>query len=613
MPVSQITQTLSQYPLPAPAIGDSQEVYSARAFSKAIHDIQVVDDVNMLVQQINTVSTEINESVLSVTNDAADANNAKLAAEAARDEAVGAISALPDGVVNDSIVSTTDVWSSSKVSGELEQKAESIHAHDMSDISGLEMALEGKQASLVSGETIKKINNLDLLGGGNLTLGAEVGQISYFKEGQQPAGWLKCDGSVYLQSAYPTLYSKLGLLRNSNLSLLLSGQYAVGVLSNGNIAALDTTLTLKVSSNLGITWSNQALPALPSGWSRATDYSAVIKGDYLGIAIRDASSNYKLAVYQFSTNTWKVPTSGTSAYSQFSIIGGDIEITDNGILGIRCYLYDGNSGSQYYQYWFFNSNTTTMHTLDSSSLQRQGSKLLHAGSDRLYYVMVYSNETSADSIYQYTTALYVNVTNPAITAGYSQGAGGGLASTKYWLDGTGLHRVYQNSAGQASQLHYTLRPLTSAGIFGSDATVVAALSSYCTSLNIVRNVVFAQENSMSALRYLYIDFLSNSKQGAISNAIPTAIPMLNSDPLVYDAFGGYIKEVNSAFSLFSTPEIMVSATPSKGIKVSGVLFLIASNSLYSQGVSYNTSTSFSLPKIITLQNNMNAYIYSGVV
>lgn len=609
MPVSQITQTLSQYPLPAPAIGDSQEVYSARAFSKAIHDIQVVDDVNMLVQQINTVSTEINESVLSVTNDAADANNAKMAAEAARDEAVGAISALPDGVVNDSIVSTTDVWSSSKVSGELEQKAESIHAHDMSDISGLEMALEGKQASLVSGETIKKINNLDLLGGGNLTLGAEVGQISYFKEGQQPAGWLKCDGSVYLQSAYPALYSKLGLLRNSNLSLLLSGQYAVGVLSNGNIAALDTTLTLKVSSNLGITWSNQALPALPSGWSRATDYSAVIKGDYLGIAIRDASSNHKLAVYQFSTNTWKVPTA--QVYLDHSFSAMELEMTDNGILGARVVYYV--SSGYTYSFWFFNSNTTTMDRFDHLPLSRQPSKLLHAGSDRLYYVIVNTNETTADQIYQYTTALYVNVTNSNIPAGYSQGAGGGLSITKYWLDGTGLHRVYQNSAGQASQLCYTLRPLTSAGIFGSDATVVAALSSYCTSLNIVRNVVFAQENSMSTLRYLYIDFLSNSKQGAISNAIPTAIPMLNSDPLVYDNFGGYIKEVNSAFSLFSIPAITVPVAPSKGIKVSGVLFLIAGNSLYSQGVSYNTSTSFALPKIITLQNNMNAYIYSGVV
>lgn len=81
--------------------------------------------------QMNTVIDEIDAAVLSIenfaqtaTDSAAAAILAKNEAEAARDEAVNAVSQLPDGIINDATISELDTWSSHKINTELFSKAD---------------------------------------------------------------------------------------------------------------------------------------------------------------------------------------------------------------------------------------------------------------------------------------------------------------------------------------------------------------------------------------------------------------------------------------------------------------------------------------------------------
>ena len=115
-------------------------VTKQEAFQDALKDV-FVTEVNTFKDQINTTQTEIN---LSETNasDSADAsalsatasNNAKLAAEQARDEAVAAVSALPDGTISDSITTLVDTWSSQKISDELDLKADQATTYTKTEV-----------------------------------------------------------------------------------------------------------------------------------------------------------------------------------------------------------------------------------------------------------------------------------------------------------------------------------------------------------------------------------------------------------------------------------------------------------------------------------------------
>ena len=127
---------------------------------------------------------------------AADANTAKLAAQAAQAAAEGAISALPDGTVNDSTVTLTDTWSSSKINAEL-------------------TTLDGqKQDELVSGTNIKTFCGQSLLGSGDIVPPEswQVSDVIQTSRALSAPDWLPCDGGVYLQASYAALYAELGLI-----------------------------------------------------------------------------------------------------------------------------------------------------------------------------------------------------------------------------------------------------------------------------------------------------------------------------------------------------------------------------------------------------------------
>lgn len=48
--------------------------------------------------------------------------------------------------------------------------ADASHTHTIANVTGLQTALDGKQATLVSGSSIKTVNNISLLGAGNITI-----------------------------------------------------------------------------------------------------------------------------------------------------------------------------------------------------------------------------------------------------------------------------------------------------------------------------------------------------------------------------------------------------------------------------------------------------------
>lgn len=76
------------------------------------------------------------------------------------------------------------------------------------------------QPKLVSGTSIRTINNVSLLGAGNINIEGSggggssniIGEIKQFAGATIPTGWLECDGSEVSVNDYPVLYSVIGNL-----------------------------------------------------------------------------------------------------------------------------------------------------------------------------------------------------------------------------------------------------------------------------------------------------------------------------------------------------------------------------------------------------------------
>lgn len=122
--MAKITQTIGTVAiLPEPPNPNSPSTFDALAYPYTVTQNQFGLDVNNRAGELNTLSGQINDvrDEMIVLKD--DTETAKVAAELARDEAVGAAAALPVGIINDSIISTTDTWSSSKIDSMLSNGA----------------------------------------------------------------------------------------------------------------------------------------------------------------------------------------------------------------------------------------------------------------------------------------------------------------------------------------------------------------------------------------------------------------------------------------------------------------------------------------------------------
>jgi len=104
-----ITQIITTIPEAGHRGVDARDAFVTKqeAFQDALTD--------NFVTEINTFKTQANDLETNVNAKEASAVIARDEAVIARDEAVGAVATLPDGIINDGIVSTTDTWSSEKI------------------------------------------------------------------------------------------------------------------------------------------------------------------------------------------------------------------------------------------------------------------------------------------------------------------------------------------------------------------------------------------------------------------------------------------------------------------------------------------------------------------
>ena len=71
----------------------------------------------------------------------------------------------------------SDTYTKSEVDTSLSGKADLIHVHTISNVTGLQATLYGKQANLVSGTNIKTINGEAILGAGDIIITGGGGTI----------------------------------------------------------------------------------------------------------------------------------------------------------------------------------------------------------------------------------------------------------------------------------------------------------------------------------------------------------------------------------------------------------------------------------------------------
>lgn len=114
--MAEITQIISTVTtLPSPPNPNVPSTFDDLAYPYTVAQNAFGLDVNDMATELNTFATQTNAVRDEVNTARDDAVTAKEAAELARDEAVGAVATLPDGIINDGTVSTTDTWSSNKI------------------------------------------------------------------------------------------------------------------------------------------------------------------------------------------------------------------------------------------------------------------------------------------------------------------------------------------------------------------------------------------------------------------------------------------------------------------------------------------------------------------
>lgn len=138
------------------------------------------------------------------------------------------------------------------------------------------------QATLVSGTNLKSINGVSLLGSGDLTIssgGTTIDPgVAVLAFGTPTGGWLKMDGSTYLQSSYSALYAKIGLIADNYSTpaatwtqrSLPTGYDWSSIATNGSIfVVVAPGVNTVATSTDGINWTTRTAP---SGFWKSVAY-----------------------------------------------------------------------------------------------------------------------------------------------------------------------------------------------------------------------------------------------------------------------------------------------------------------------------------------------------
>lgn len=109
-----------------PQTADGKTLFNQKSDALAPQLINIQNAMNAYASEANALRNEVNGFQVTASAAAVAAANAQTAAEVFRDEAeefrdqTAAIAAsIPDGTINDTITTTTDTWSSSKISSEI--------------------------------------------------------------------------------------------------------------------------------------------------------------------------------------------------------------------------------------------------------------------------------------------------------------------------------------------------------------------------------------------------------------------------------------------------------------------------------------------------------------
>lgn len=331
--MAKITQTISTVvALPEPPNPNVPSTFDTLAYPYTVAQRTFGVDVNDMSTELNTFATQANAvrdevNTLKLSAETAE-NNAETAEAKAEqwaegvgevetgkysakhwaDHAEAVAATIPEGTINDATTTLEDTWSSSKITSELGEK----------------------QDTLVSGTNIKTVNGASILGSGDVAIGANVGDIIYANTAPLSGTWLKCDGSIYLQADYTTLFAKIrhdyvnampynqgAETLNSSPSAAGAGAYAVNNYGYGN--NYDQLVTFEGASEVvGVNGTLKYRTSFSSDFTQTGYYvssgsiSGVIKheGAYPFVVVTDTGAIYKTN----STN------SNPSSSSSFSLI-----------------------------------------------------------------------------------------------------------------------------------------------------------------------------------------------------------------------------------------------------------------------------------------------------
>lgn len=338
-----------------------------------------VRDFNVIVDEFNTLSNEIQTAEQSISNYAGQAKTA-------RDEALGALATLTAGAIDNTNKANNKAYSNIKVD-------ELLDALDLSDISETTTLkhftatlltklneIEDNannyshpsthDASMITESTTKRFVSDTEKASWNAKLdassGVPIGTVIDFASPTAPAGYLKCNGALISRSAYSALFSVIGTTYgDGDGSTTFALQDRRGLFPRGwdngrGIDVVDiaswsysgTTITINTTGNHGVTVGQKitisglvSTTNAPNGdrtvVSIATDTSFTFTATATPTGVATVSSakvsrafgssqsdgvgGYTVTTYQ-SRNNWAYGTGSTTGGSlptAFSILAGE--------------------------------------------------------------------------------------------------------------------------------------------------------------------------------------------------------------------------------------------------------------------------------------------------
>jgi hypothetical protein len=337
--MAEITQVISTPTgLPPPPDPNVPATFDSLAYPYTVAQREFGIDMGGIATELNTFATQANAVRDEVNSLNTDAQNAKTAAEAAAQLAVDTVATIPEGTINDNLISLTDTWSSAKIAANVPKPVFTTDA--VTGISGTTVTLNGTISDF--GDASSSLQYRFIYGS---TTAMEEGATAWTTASS--IGAISASATVALLT---TTYYVLMQVRDTNKpdsmgtlpdisawaterTSFLSGSevldpdsyiYLQGTGGTG-YSALDGTTVPSVTN--GSIINNEVVL---SGTGKAITYSINQdgdEGDFSAITPSFKARPYKFGIDSTSTNTTPVLTAG---YSGLLTNGSKVIVADGG-------------------------------------------------------------------------------------------------------------------------------------------------------------------------------------------------------------------------------------------------------------------------------------------